>query len=78
VKPAAQFINQYFIPVRVMDRVQEDGKNSPDVTALQSKYGIGGFPTLVVRYPNDQSTKQVGYGNAETTLQVLRGAVNLK
>ena len=78
VKPIAQFINKYFIPVRVMDRYQEDGKNPPDVAALQNKYGITGFPTLVVRYPNDQSTKQVGYGNAETTLQFLRGAVHLK
>ncbi len=78
VKPVAQFINQYFIPVRVMDRYQEDGKNPPEVAALQSKYSVSGFPTLVVRYPNDQSTQQVGYSGAQGTVQFLRDAVHLK
>jgi len=78
IKPVAQFINQYFIPITVMDRVQEDKKNSPEVEALQSKYDIRGFPTLVVRYSNDQYKKQVGYPNADYIVQFLHGAVNLK
>jgi thiol:disulfide interchange protein len=78
VKLVAQFINQYFIPVRVMDRNQEDGKNPPEVAALQSKYGVGGFPTQVVRYPNGQSTQQVGYAGAQGTVEFLRDAVHLK
>jgi thiol:disulfide interchange protein len=43
---AAQ-INDRFIPVRVMDRQQEDGRNSSAVAALQQRYSIRGFPTVV-------------------------------
>jgi len=78
IKPVAQFINQYFIPITVMDRVQEDGKNSQEVADLQSKYSIRGFPTLVVRYLNDQYKKQVGYPNADVTVQFLHEAAGLK
>jgi thiol:disulfide interchange protein len=78
VPPVAQFINQYFIPIRVMDRAQEDGKNSPAVADLQRQYGISGFPTLVVRYPNDVSKKMVGYANADYTVQFLKDAVSPK
>ncbi|HJT22949.1 MAG TPA: thioredoxin fold domain-containing protein, partial [bacterium] len=40
-------INGLFVPVVVMDMRQEQGKNSDDVAALQSKYSVRGYPTLV-------------------------------
>jgi thiol:disulfide interchange protein len=40
-------INARFIPVRVVDRQQEDGSNPPRVDALQRRFNVNGFPTLV-------------------------------
>ncbi|HEX8252008.1 MAG TPA: thioredoxin fold domain-containing protein [Thermoanaerobaculia bacterium] len=40
-------INRQFIPVRVTDRQQEDGRNTPEVAALQQRFGVTGFPTLI-------------------------------
>jgi thiol:disulfide interchange protein len=40
-------INARFVPVRVVDRQQEEGSNRPDVEALQRRYGVRGFPTVV-------------------------------
>jgi thiol:disulfide interchange protein len=43
---AAQ-INERFVPVRVTDRMQEDGHNPDAVAALQQTYSVRGFPTVV-------------------------------
>ena len=75
-KTQAAFINQHFIPITVMDLAQEQGKNPVDVAGLQSKYSVQGFPTLVVRYPNDQYKKIVGFSNADRTIQFLQNAVS--
>lgn len=43
----ARQINEHFVPIRVTDRQQEEGRNKPEVQALQQKYTVNGFPTLV-------------------------------
>ncbi len=43
----ARRVNIEFVPVRIMDRQREDGKNSAAIDALQRKYRITSFPTLV-------------------------------
>jgi thiol:disulfide interchange protein len=43
----AAAINERFIAVRVVDRHREEGSNAPDVAALQQRYTVQGFPTLV-------------------------------
>ncbi len=45
---AAASINAAFVPVRVMDRLREDGLNSAAVDSLQRRFGVRVFPTLVV------------------------------
>ena len=40
-------INSRFVPVRVTDRKQEDGRNTPAVEALEQRYAVRGFPTVV-------------------------------
>jgi hypothetical protein len=44
-------ISERFIPVRIIDRRHEDGRNSAAVDSLQTAYEVQGFPTLVVYYP---------------------------
>ena len=43
----AREINDRFIPIRVVDRKQEEGSNSPEVASLQQRFGVRGFPTVV-------------------------------
>ena len=40
-------INERFVPIRVTDRLREEGKNSPQVAELQQRYTVRGFPTVV-------------------------------
>ena len=44
----ARRINARFVAVRVIDRLQEDGFNAPEVEALQRRYAVHAFPTLVI------------------------------
>src|SRR3954465_13914590 len=44
----AQFINARFIPVRLVDRERETGKNLPDVARLQAQFHVSAFPTIVI------------------------------
>lgn len=47
---AAQ-IERDFVPIEVADRMRETGRNSPEMLALADRYGLRGFPTLVVSRP---------------------------
>ena len=40
-------INERFIPVRVVDRKQEDGRNTRLVEELERHYRVRGFPTVI-------------------------------
>src|SRR5713226_1979726 len=44
----AATINDSFLPVRVMDRAREEGKNPPPIEELQRRYSVVAFPTLIV------------------------------
>lgn len=75
----AQWINAQFLPVRVMDRQREERRNDFQTNALQKRYSLRGFPTLVVDKPGasflskHQST--VGYGGVERTREFLEKAL---
>jgi thiol:disulfide interchange protein len=58
----ASQINHLFIPVKVVDRQSEDGHNAPAVQQLIDRYGVNGFPTVVI-VGVDGSVKEriVGY-----------------
>ncbi len=59
---SAKWIESSFYPVRVLDRKQEDGKNSPAVEELQKKFSVDSFPTLVVVFPTGGDPQiQKGY-----------------
>ena len=72
---AAETINSLFVPVRLTDRQREDGRNPPDVAALQERYRIGAFPSLVI-VPLDGSAPTVieGYPGKAALIQQLTKA----
>ena len=70
--PSAETINRLCVPVKVLDRSREEGKNPPLVEALQSRFKIDGFPTLVVVSPDGGDSVVVGvYAGREQTMQML-------
>lgn len=47
-KHLAKFINEKFVPVRVLDRAREEGQNPEAVAKLKKLYNVDSFPTLIV------------------------------
>src|SRR5262245_48692934 len=48
---SARRIGELFVPVRVLDRAREEGRNTTEVAALQARYQVDAFPTLVIVDP---------------------------
>ena len=66
-KANADWINQAFVPVSVVDRKEEYGRNPPEVEDLQKQFNIRAFPTLAVKLPNGQFKTLEGYGGPMKT-----------
>jgi thioredoxin-related protein len=45
-------INNAYVPVRVVDRLAEEGANPRDIAELQRAYQVRSFPTIVVVDPS--------------------------
>lgn len=66
-----------FIPIKVIDRVREDGKNSAVVTALLKKYQVHGYPTLMVTLADGTPVKHdSGFRSALATLRFLEDSLS--
>jgi thiol:disulfide interchange protein len=75
---AASEIEHMFVPVRVLDRMREDGRNAPAVDSLERTFRVSSFPTLVVVPPQGgDPVVLVGYQGRGPALQRLR-AVQLQ
>lgn len=69
---SAREINERFIPVRITDRQQEDGRNSPEVDALEKRYSVRGFPTVVFVNANGSEVGRMeGYKGREELLRIM-------
>lgn len=67
---SAQMLEQMVVPVRVLDRAREDGRNTAVIDSLQRVYRVNAFPTLVVAWPDrDGYETSSGYMGVEPTLQ---------
>ena len=65
-------INRRFITIRVTDRQQEDGRNAPDVDALQRRYSVSAFPTVVFADPEgNELARMEGFGGRRQFRQVM-------
>jgi thiol:disulfide interchange protein len=72
---SARRIEALFVPVRVLDRTREDGRNPYDVGALQQRYRVEAFPTLVVVAADGRELGRIeGYPGKAATLQQLTRA----
>lgn len=65
----AKELSATVVPVKVIDRVQEEGRNPPDVAELQQRYAVDGFPTLVmVDAASGRKVQAVGFMGANETV----------
>ncbi|MGH7731962.1 MAG: thioredoxin family protein [Candidatus Eiseniibacteriota bacterium] len=72
---AAREIEMSFVPVRVTDRMREEGRNAPVVDSLQKRFRVSSFPTLVVvPHGGGDPVVMVGYQGKGSTIQRLRAA----
>ena len=67
-------LNGTFVPVSVVDRSREDGANASGVAALEARFGITAFPTLVVVREDGAFEKIEGYGGVDRTMSRLLAA----
>jgi thiol:disulfide interchange protein len=71
----AREINASFIPVRITDRQREDGANAPHIAELQSRFRVGGFPTVIFASPQGvERGRMEGYRGVEGFRQVMESA----
>jgi thiol:disulfide interchange protein len=73
---ASAQITSSFVPIRVLDRQREEGRNAAWVDSLQRHYQVTVFPTLVVaRLGGGEPTVITGYPGKTQTLQMLSRAM---
>jgi thiol:disulfide interchange protein len=68
----ARLIRDSFVPVKVVDHRQEDGENRPAEDALIKRFGIDGYPTLVVARRTGAPVRLDGYNGRDTVFRFLR------
>jgi len=74
-RAVADRIESLFVPVRVLDRRQEEGRNPAMVDSLQQRFHVASFPTLVVVPANGgEPIVLVGYQGMGQTIQALTEA----
>ena len=67
----AKSINERFIPIRVVDRRQEEGRNAPEVDELQQRFVVRGFPTVVFADRTGERARMEGFRGREEFERVM-------
>jgi protein disulfide-isomerase len=68
-------IESLYVPVVLEDRRQEDGANAAGMERLAQRFGVEGFPTLVVARPGAEGgLRLTGWLGREKTLEFIDGA----
>lgn len=74
-KQIASMITNRFVAIKVRDRLKEDGKNTQQISALEKKYHVFAFPTLVVVGSDGEAKATlVGSASALSTVHFLSRA----
>jgi thiol:disulfide interchange protein len=76
----AKVLEQSLVPVRVLDRQREEGRNAPWVDSLQTRYRVNAFPTLVVTdAAGGAPTRIEGYlGKTITMSRIIQASAKLQ
>lgn len=70
---SAAFINEHFVPAQVLSREdQDDGSLTGLAAELAAKYGIEGYPSLVVVSAGERPARYDGFGSRARVMAFLR------
>jgi thiol:disulfide interchange protein len=67
----AKGINERFVPIRVVDRRREEGRNAPEVDELQQRFGVRGFPTVVFADRGGERARVEGFRGPDEFERVM-------
>lgn len=68
-------IEKRYVPVVLEDRRREEGTNAAGMERLARRFGVQGFPTLVVARPGaEKGLRLTGWAGREKTLDFINGA----
>lgn len=74
-KEVADQIARDFVPVAVRDRMRETGTNAPEMLKLADRYGLRGFPTLIVSRPGrERNLTMEGWDGPAQAIEFLKTA----
>ena len=77
-KDIVSLLNDEFIPVKVVDRKREEGKNSVKVQELEDAYSVQAFPSLVIALPNGAKViDHLGMANTQGVRKLLQEALTV-
>ena len=77
-REVVKLLNKNFVPVKVIDRKREDGKNKQDTQELEDMFSVQAFPTMVVALPDGTKVQeQLGVTNAIGLKKILGEASTL-
>lgn len=66
-------LNERFLPVRIVDRKREEGRNAPRVEDLEQRYSVREFPTIVISDGSgNELARMEGSHDTEELEQTLR------
>lgn len=68
-------IERRYVPVVLEDRRREEGANAAGMEGLVQRFGVEGFPTLVVARPGvEKGLRLTGWAGRKKTLDFINGA----
>ena len=68
-----ELIQKHYVPIEVLDRTREEGKNSASVDRVQFRFLVDAFPTLVVARPDrGHGITEAGMLNEQGMERLLR------
>lgn len=77
-KDVVAILNEEFIPIKVVDRKREDGKNNPRTQSLEDQFNVEAFPTIVVTVPNGSKiSDHLGAAGTQAMKKYLTDAVTV-
>ena len=70
-----RMVRSAVIPVSIVDRRREEGRNPSEIESLQQRFEVDAFPTLVVFSPQTgRGMRTKGYGGADETVSWITEA----
>ena len=74
-RDVADQIARDYVPIVVRDQMRETGTNSPEMVRLADRYGLRGFPTLIVSRPGmAKGITMEGWDGPAAAIDFLKGA----